>query len=116
VLTWPIEVELDRRRRRGAYLFRPFVEPQYVPADSEWRGILGGRIYGTVLPFGSATLMVNAEAAGVLGTDGTGGAVGGGLGMYFMRRRVGFPTVRYRYFLVAHPRHEVYLDLVSIAF
>ena len=78
VLSWPVSaVAGSVRPTSGSHLvFVPFVEPQIQFTHSEYRLSSGTRLLGLL---DATTLGVLFELAGVLGTDGHGCALGGGI-------------------------------------
>ena len=94
-LSWPLP-HLDAYRIVGSRVdsadeWRPsvFVEPQWRPADGQFRFLAGSR-----LRFDSVPLFL--EGAGLLGSDGNGGAFGLG-GALYQEKGYGFLALVYRH-------------------
>ncbi|MGA9520272.1 MAG: hypothetical protein WBV82_02340 [Myxococcaceae bacterium] len=89
VLSWPVHLRLvdsgGIRQTEHTTLAAPraeltaFLEPQIALHETTaYRGLTGLRGFGG-LPVGAALFGLVAEGGGLIGTDGTGGFVGGGL-------------------------------------
>ena len=88
-----------------------FVEPQWRPSGSEWRGVGGLRATQPVFD----GLAVLVDAAGVIGTDGNGGLVGAGIGLFEQRplHGVGFLALVWRHGFITHgQRDDFSIDLI----
>lgn len=98
-----------------------WIEPQYRDAGHEWRGLVGTRLtFGPLIHHetraddGIGAVFV--EAAGLVGTDGDGMAIGGGVSAYTTRWISG-PSIGYRgTFVGGEMRHDVSLDLIRLRF
>jgi hypothetical protein len=124
VLSWPVHLRLFEtggiRQTEHTTLAAPrlestlFLEPQLALGDAlQYRGILGARLMGG-LPIGSALAGLLLEGGGLLGTDGHGGFVGGGLcfALLFDRNFPYVAVVARRTWTAAEARVDFALDFV----
>jgi hypothetical protein len=120
VLSFPAVVQVANLDDK--ILFDAWLEPQYRDVGSQWRGLAGGRVTLGWSSTGRSVLDevhaggLFAEAGGLIGTDGNGVVLGGGVSLFESHGLVG-PSLVYRATRAGGQwRSDISIDLLRVSF